>query len=30
MLISVPPHLSASKVVQYIKSKSSRKPQLEF
>ena len=30
MLISVPPHLSVSKVVQYIKGKSSRKLQCEF
>lgn len=30
MLISVPPHLSVSKVIQYIKGKSSRKLQKEF
>ena len=30
MLISVPPHLSISKIVQYIKGKSSRKLQCEF
>ncbi|MBR1479829.1 MAG: transposase [Alphaproteobacteria bacterium] len=30
ILISVPPHLSISKIVQYIKEKSSRKLQGEF
>ena len=30
MLISAPPHLSVSKVVQYIKGKNSRKLQCEF
>lgn len=30
MLISVPPHFSVSKIVQYIKGKSSRKLQGEF
>ena len=30
MLISAPPHLSVSKIVQYIKGKSSRKLQCEF
>jgi putative transposase len=30
MLVSVPPHLSASKLVQYIKGYSSRKLQMEY
>ena len=30
MLVSVPPHLSVSKLMQYIKGKSSRKLQMEF
>lgn len=30
MLVSVPPHLSASKLVQYLKGNTSRKLQMEF
>ena len=30
MLVSIPPHLSVSKVVQHVKGKSSRKLQMEF
>ena len=30
MLVSVPPHLSASKLVQYIKGNTSRKLQMEY
>ena len=30
MLVSVPPHLSASKLVQYIKGATSRKLQMEY
>src|SRR3989338_3671639 len=30
MLLSVPPHLSISKLVQHVKGKSSRKLQMEF
>ncbi len=30
MLLSVPPHLSVSKLMQYVKGKSSRKLQMEF
>jgi len=30
MLVSIPPHFSVSKVMQYIKGKSSRKVQMEF
>jgi putative transposase len=30
MLVSVPPHLSASKLVQYLKGNTSRKLQMEY